>query len=274
TGDLGSAERYDSVYDAELATACARFQARHGLVVDSAPGEQTRAALNVPAARRIQQLALNLERMRWVPRTFGERYILVNIPNYYLHAYDGGRKVLDMKVVVGDEYGSATPVFSDSMSYVVFKPYWNIPQSILAEEILPKARKDESWLARNNYEIVKSMDDPEPVDLSDIDWAGPDDGSFPYLARQKPGAQNSLGLVKFMFPNRFSIYLHDTPADHLFDRSARALSHGCIRVEDPVQLAEFVFGGDPEWTTPRIRQAMSRTADENQTVNLDRKIPV
>jgi murein L,D-transpeptidase YcbB/YkuD len=274
TGELSSAGKPDSVFDAELAGAVARFQARHGLDVDSTLGAQTRAALNVPVGDRIRQIELNLERMRWIPRSFGDRYVLVNIPNYYLHAYDDGRKVLDMKVVVGDEYGSATPVFSDSMSYVVFRPYWNIPESILAEEILPKAREDASYLARNNYEIVKSMDDPQPVNLSDVDWSGPDDGSFPYLARQKPGAQNSLGLVKFMFPNRFSIYLHDTPADHLFDRSVRALSHGCIRVEDPERLAEFVFSGTQEWSEPRIRQAMATSAEDDQTVTLDRKIPV
>lgn len=274
TGDLTSARKTDSIYDAELAAAVARFQARHGLDVDSSLGEKTRGALNVSVADRIGQIALNLERLRWIPRSFGDRYILVNIPSYYLQAYDEGQKVLDMKVVVGDEYGSATPVFSDSMSYVVFRPYWNIPESILADEILPKAREDASYLARNNYEIVKSADDPEPVDLSDLEWTGPDDGGFPYLARQKPGPGNALGDVKFMFPNRFSIYLHDTPADHLFDRSARALSHGCIRVEDPVRLAEFVFAGDSEWTTPRIRQAMAGSAEDNNTVNLDRKIPV
>ena len=274
TGELSGDAKADSVFDAELAGAVARFQARHGLEVDSTLGRMTLAALNVPVGDRIRQIELNLERMRWIPRSFGDRYILVNIPNYYLHAYDDGEKVLDMKVVVGEEYGSATPVFSDSMSYVVFRPYWNIPESILAEEILPKAREDGSFLARNNYEIVKSMDDPEPVDLSDVDWSGPDDGSFPYLARQKPGSRNSLGLVKFMFPNRFSIYLHDTPADHLFDRSVRALSHGCIRVEDPEQLAEFVFSGTPEWNEPRIRQAMATNAEDNQTVTLDEKIPV
>lgn len=273
TGDLPGTDRSDSTFDGELAAGIARFQARHGLDVDSALGEKTRDALNVPVADRIRQIELNLERLRWVPRSFGDRYVLVNIPNYYLQAYDSGRKVLEMKVVVGDEYGSATPVFSDSMTYVVFRPYWNIPESILAEEILPKVREDASYLARNNYEIVKSMDDPVPVSVSDIDWSGPDDGPFPYLARQKPGAQNSLGLVKFMFPNRFSIYLHDTPADHLFDRSVRSLSHGCIRLEDPVRLAEFVFSGSREWSGPRIRAAMTGR-DDNRTVNLDRKIPV
>ena len=274
SGDLSTATAADSVYDRDLAAAVARFQVRHGLEVDSVVGAQTRAALNVPVADRIRQIELNLERLRWVPRSFGQRYILVNIPNYYLRAYDDGREVLDMKVVVGDEYGSATPVFSDSMSYVVFRPYWNIPESILAEEILPKAREDESYLARNNYEIVKSMAEPEPIDLSDVDWSGPDDGSFPYLARQKPGGQNSLGLVKFMFPNRFAIYLHDTPADHLFDRSARALSHGCIRVEDPERLAEFVFAGNERWNAPQIRQAMASSAEDNNTVALEQKIPV
>lgn len=274
TGDLETAGATDSVYDAELAAAVARFQARHGIDVDSVVGENTLAAMNVPVADRIRQIELNLERLRWVPRRFGERYVLVNIPDYYLHAYDSGRRVLDMRVVVGEEYGGATPVFSDSMSYVVFRPYWNIPQSILAEEILPKAKADPSFLARNNYEIVRSVEDPEPVSLSDIEWSGPEDGDFPYLARQKPGGQNALGLVKFMFPNRFAIYLHDTPADHLFQETERAYSHGCIRVEHPVQLAEFVFRGSSQWTEPRIRQAMSAGAEDSRTVGLDSKVPV
>jgi murein L,D-transpeptidase YcbB/YkuD len=274
TGDLAGGGRTDSIFDAELAAAVARAQARHGLEVDSTLGRRTLAALNVPVEDRIRQIELNLERMRWLPRSLGERHILVNIPNYYLHAYDSGRRVLDMKVVVGEEYRSATPVFSDSMDHVVFRPYWNIPESILAEEILPRALEDPSFLTRNRYELVRSAEEPEPVPLDDVEWAGPDDGEFPYLARQQPGAQNSLGLVKFMFPNRFSIYLHDTPADHLFEETERAYSHGCIRVEDPVALAKFVFEGSPEWTESRIRAAMAPDAPDARTVALERKVPV
>lgn len=274
TGDLPETGRSDSIYDAELAGAVARFQARHGLDVDSVLGEKTLAMLNVGAADRVRQIELNLERMRWLPRSLGDRYILVNIPNYYLHAYDRGRRVLDMKVVVGEEYGSATPVFSDSMTYVVFRPYWNIPESILAEEVLPAARADESYLARNNYEIVRSMDDPEPVPLSDVEWSGPGDGDFPYLARQKPGQGNALGMLKFMFPNRFSIYLHDTPAGHLFEETERAYSHGCIRVEEPVELANFVLAGSPEWDESRIRRAMAPGAEDSRTVTIGEKVPV
>lgn len=274
TGDLEDTTRTDSVYDPALAAAVAHFQLRHGLEPDSALGEDTRTAMNVSAADRVRQIELNLERLRWMPRELGDRYILVNIPNYYLHAYDSGQRVLDMRVVVGEEYGSATPVFSDSMDHVIFQPYWNIPESILAEEILPAAQKDPSYLARNNYEIVRSMAEPEPVSLSEVDWSGPDDGDFPYLARQKPGPQNALGAVKFMFPNRFSIYLHDTPADHLFERTERAYSHGCIRVEDPLALARFVLAPDPEWNEERIRRAMAPGSEESRTVSLSRKVPV
>ena len=271
SADLDSAAATGESYDSAMSAAVARFRARHGLEPkDQVDGEML-AALNVPVDRRIRQIELNLERLRWLPNAFGERYILVNIPEYRLTAYEGGKEMLAMRVVVGKEYGSATPVFADTMSYVVFRPYWNVPTSIRNEEIIPKVRDNERWLEASGYEVVKSGRDTTPIDPGSIDWDA-DTTDFPYLIRQKPGPTNSLGRVKFMFPNQFDIYLHDTPARHLFARNDRAFSHGCIRLEHPDQLARYVLRGDPKWTDEAIDEAMS--AETPTQVTLKQGIPV
>lgn len=238
------------VYDHQLAAAVAEFQARHGIVVDSMLGKETVDAMNVPATYRLAQIAANLERYRWMPRDLGSRYIMVNVPQFYLHAYDSGQKVLDMKVIVGQEYeDKATPVFSDSMEFVVFRPYWNVTPAIAAKEIFPKEAANPGYLAANNMEVYN------------------DHGRR--AVRQLPGPKNSLGLVKFMFPNDFNIYLHDTPNDELFKKDVRAFSHGCIRLEKPAELAQWVLG----WPADRVQQAM-QNGPNNKQVNLPRKIPV
>ena len=237
-------------FDSPLVSAVKQFQERHGFAPTGILTQATVEALNVPLSERIQQLASNLERERWLPRTLGQRYIFVNVPSFRLEAYDSGHKALEMKVVVGAEYeGKETPVFSDSMEFVVFRPYWNVTDDIAAKEIWPKASADPGYLARGNYEAY--------------------DDHGKKRVRQLPGDKNSLGLVKFMFPNDFNIYLHDTPAKSLFAQSNRAASHGCIRVEHPNQLAQFALG----WPEDRVAQAMSGGGD-NRTVNLPRKIPV
>ena len=239
-----------AVYDPALAGAVAAFQARHGIESDSTLGPETVAALNLSPAYRLWQIAANLERYRWLPRSLGSRYILVNVPAFRLEAFDGGRKALEMKVIVGEEYEDrATPVFSDSMEYVVFRPYWMVTDSIAAKEIFPRAAADPGYFARNRYETFEEQGKTR--------------------VRQRPGEKNSLGLVKFMFPNDFNIYLHDTPADSLFREDVRAFSHGCIRLEKPDQLALFALGWPPE----RVRQAMQQGPDDRR-VNLPRKIPV
>ena len=221
------------------------FQERHGLSGTGRLDGPTIAALNVPAMERAHQIASNLERHRWLPRTLGSRYILVNVPAFRLEAYDSGQKSLEMKVVVGAEYqGRATPVFSDSMEFVVFRPYWNVTPDIAAKEFFPRYGTNlpdgyETWNEKGKLRI-----------------------------RQRPGEKNSLGLVKFMFPNDFNIYLHDTPQKALFQQTDRAASHGCIRLEKPDQLGEFVLG----WTGDRVREAMN--GSDNRTVMLPRKIPV
>ncbi|HEX3867571.1 MAG TPA: L,D-transpeptidase family protein [Gemmatimonadaceae bacterium] len=240
-----------NVYDAALAGGVARFQSHHGIVVDSMLGKETVDAMNVPARYRLAQIAANLERYRWLPRTLGRRYILVNVPEFRLKAVDSDEgDSLEMKVIVGQEYqDKATPVFSDSMQFVVFRPYWNVTPEIAQTEIFPKMQADSGYLAANDMEIY--------------------DDHGRSAVRQKPGPKNSLGLVKFMFPNDFNVYLHDTPDGQLFKNDVRAFSHGCIRVEKPAQLAQWVLG----WNAERVTQAMQNGPDNHQ-VSLPSKIPV
>lgn len=243
--DTGGA-RNSGTYDSALAVTVATWQASHGLAVDSVLDDPTVHALNLPAAYRLGQIAANMERMRWLPRSLGSRYILVNVPEFKLEAYDSGKTVLEMKVIVGEEYqDKATPVFSDSMEYVVFRPYWLVTPEIAAKEVFPKGP---DYLARENMETYM------------------DHGQL--RVRQRPGDKNALGLIKFMFPNDFNIYLHDTPQGELFKKDIRAFSHGCIRVERPEELAQFVLG----WPIDQIQQ--EEHGRDDHPVNIPKKIPV
>jgi L,D-transpeptidase YcbB len=236
-----------NTYDPDLAAAVALFQARHGINVDSALGKETIDAMNVPANYRLGEIAANMERYRWLPRSLGSRYIFVNVSAFKLEAYDTGQKVLDMKVIVGQEYqDKATPVFADSMETVVFRPYWNVPPDIAAKEIFPKGP---GYLERENMETYR------------------ENGQL--RVRQRPGPKNALGFVKFLFPNDFNIYLHDTPNHELFKEDVRAFSHGCIRVEKPAELAQWVLG----WPSDKVHQEMDNPPD-NKSVKVPRKIPV
>ncbi len=267
--DSGRRPTGRAVYDAALAGAIARFQARHAIEVDSILGPSTLASLNVSAEYRLRQIAANMERYRWLPRTLGDRYIFVNVPAFRLEAYEDGKPVLDMKVIVGAEYNDrATPAFSDSMSYVVFRPYWNVPANIALDEILPAAERDPGYMSRHGYEVVRGWGDDAPV-LGQFAPSYDEIESERLRIRQRPIRQNALGSVKFIFPNDFAIYLHDTPTQSLFDRDVRAFSHGCIRVERPVDLAHFVLG----WDDARIREAMT-SGPENRQLPLERKLPV
>jgi murein L,D-transpeptidase YcbB/YkuD len=275
TGELDAPKGAEPVFDDEVAEAVARFQARHGLEPDSSVGRATLSALNVPVERRIQQIELNLDRYRWLPAEFAERYILVNIPDFRLRAYDRSREAFEQRVIVGDEYQSATPVFADSMTYLVFRPEWNVPSSILVNEMLPKLQEDIYDLAGHGFEVVDTQADTLVGDPSSIDWDDEDTLNLRYRVRQRSGENNSLGLVKFMFPNRFNIYLHDTPARKLFDRPVRTLSHGCVRVEDPVQLADFVLDGQDGWDEGKIRAAMQDSSKaRGRVVPLKGPVPV
>jgi L,D-transpeptidase YcbB len=238
------------LYDDGLAGAVAHFQATHGIVVDSVLGPGTIEALNISAEYRLGQVAANLERYRWLPRTLGSRYILVNVPAFRFEGYQDNELALEMKVIVGAEYKDKnTPTFSDMMEYVVFRPYWNVTPDIQEKELAPKIAADPGYMDENDYEY----------------WQ---DGSRTAI-RQKPGPKNSLGLVKFIFPNSFNIYLHDTPARGLFDKDVRAFSHGCIRVQQPAQLAQWVLG----WSADSVESAMDNEPN-NKTVKIKEKIPV
>jgi len=262
---IGRVRESDIAYGADLQDAVKRFQQRHGLEPDGVVGPAVVTQLNVPAEARVQQIELNLERWRWLPRDFGDRYIIVNIPEYRLEVWDERRVALAMRVVVGKK-DTPTPILSDQMTYLVFAPYWNVPDDIVQNETLPSVMRDPAFLERTNMEVVDSKGnivDPVSVDLSN---------PAAYRFRQRPGTSNSLGLVKFMFPNTFNVYLHDTPADSLFARAIRSFSHGCVRVEQPEALAEYVLADQPSWTAEKIQAAMH--GEDETTVKLKRPIPV
>jgi len=283
----------------DLARAVERFRARHGLEPAERIDRAAIAAMNVPVERRIAQLEVNLERQRWLPRLDQER-VVVNIPEYRVHAYRDGRSVLSMRAVVGERMNQ-TPLFADEIRYVTFRPYWNLPRTIALEEVLPAAREDPGYLRDRGYEVVgddgaalgavrvagRVMDGASRGDRpSQSDRIVPvryerdapdlEDGleADELRLRQRPGPTNALGLVKFMFPNQFNVYLHDTPADGLFDESRRDFSHGCIRLEDPVRFAEFVLQGNGGWSREKIEAEMHDEEIEARQVDLKRPISV
>jgi murein L,D-transpeptidase YcbB/YkuD len=245
----------DLTLDASLQAGLRNFQSRHGLEPDGVLGRATYSALVVPIDARVKQIELSMERIRWLPQRLGSPPIIVNIPQFRLFAFrtanDLARDILQMDVVVGaDFHGRRTPVFAADMRYVVLEPYWDVPRSILLKELLPQISADSDWVARNDYEIVVGQTDaakPVPVTAQNVALLA--QGTL--RLRQKPGPTNALGVVKFIFPNRHQVYLHDTPAKALFARSRRAYSHGCIRVADPMALLAHVMRDDPTWTTAR-----------------------
>jgi murein L,D-transpeptidase YcbB/YkuD len=255
-------------FDAEVEAAVKAFQDHHRLPASGVLDRNTIERLNIPIEARITQLALNLERWRWLPDDLGARHFLVNVPQFHLFAREDGRVALDMRVVVGKR-GNETPLFSEQMETVVFSPYWNVPETIALEETAPAVARDPEYLARNNMEVVNASGDV--VSADEIPW---DDerALATYRFRQRPGEGNALGYVKFLFPNEHAVYLHDTPADALFKRIGRAFSHGCVRVEQPEVLAKYVLRDQPAWTDDAIQTAM-RSGDERH-VKLSRSIPI
>jgi murein L,D-transpeptidase YcbB/YkuD len=248
------------VLDTELSRALAGFQSRHGLAADGVLGRGTFRALTVPLDRRVRQIELSLERLRWLPPRIGSPPIVVNIPQFELFAFrtteDREDSLLAMDVIVGKSFPrNNTPVFAADMRYIVLRPYWDVPSSILHGELLPKIHANPAWIERNGFEIVSGPGDDSPVvpatsENLDLLAAGR------LRLRQKPGPGNALGLVKFMFPNRYNVYLHGTPAQSLFAQARRDFSHGCVRVADPVALASFVLRDDPRWTREALETTM------------------
>ena len=266
-GDLDPALENDQspVFDATLVEAVKRFEERHRIEPDGNVDAATVAALNVPVEQRIRTIELNLERWRWLPDPMPARHVVVNVPDFRLEAIEGGKPVLDMRVVVGAP-DNKTPIFADQMTHVVFSPYWNVPPGIARDETIPRAETDPGFLARNNMEVVGPSG--AVLDPSSIDWSN----ASGLRIRQRPGTGNALGGVKFIFPNNFDVYLHDTNATRLFDRIERGLSHGCVRVEEPHKLAQYVLRDQPQWTPEAIDAAMK--SGQEKHVKLHAEIPV
>ncbi|HET8849054.1 MAG TPA: L,D-transpeptidase family protein [Marinobacter sp.] len=259
-------------YDTELAAAVSVFQARHGLDADGVVGTKTLAALNMMPLERIRQLDANMERWRWLPDDLGETYVLVNIAGFELVMVENGEEVLHQRVIVGRPYRQ-TPVFSDRIRYLAFNPTWTVPRSLMIKDQLPQIQADPTYLQRLNFRIYQGWgNDRVEVDPASIDWAALSPNNFPYQMVQQPGPQNALGQVKFMFPNQHDVYLHDTPARDLFQRTERSFSSGCIRVERPMELAERLLAGNSDWNGSRIEQALTKT--EQVTALLKTPVPV
>ena len=270
--DLGPAPPDSARFDASLTQAVRRFQRRHGLDTTGIVGARDIAALDVPAGARLRQIELNLERWRWVPDTLGERYLLVNIPEYTLRVIDRDRVTSTIRVVVGKP-SWPTPVFSAAVRYVVFNPLWNVPATIGAGEVLAEVQKDPEYLTRNNIRVYDGTGPKaEEIDPETIRWSMLSPEDMPYAFRQDPGPANPVGHVKFMCPNPFNVYLHDTPSTQYFRRTERAFSHGCVRVEQPLVLAEYVLGGSPEWNRQGIAAAIDTSS--NQAVTVPEPLPV
>ncbi|MBI4848732.1 MAG: L,D-transpeptidase family protein [Nitrospirae bacterium] len=255
TGDFVSPEtKEEYLFDEGLYYAVVRFQKRHGLKTDGVVGPDTVKHLNVPAGERISQIEINMKRLMSMSKDMGQRYIAVNIAAFELEAVENSDTLMSMKVIAGKPYWH-TPVFSEQMTHIVFNPSWYVPRSIAVREILPKIKKDPDYL---NKEGIKVSRDNKEMDIPTINWTGITAENFQYQFVQVPGEKNPLGKIKFVFPNRFNVYLHDTPAKVLFEKSSRAFSHGCIRIEKPFELAEYLLRDDPLWTRERILATIDR----------------
>lgn len=264
-----------STYDGALVEGVEHFQARHGLTVDGAIGKATFAELNTPIADRVHQIELALERLRWLPDVLDAPVAVVNVPAFELWALDpsrpGDRIALEMRVVVGKAVSKQTPAFQGDMRYVVMSPYWNVPYSIAVNELLPAIKKDAGYLDAHNMEIVPDFSweaQARPATPENLDAVG----AGRLNIRQRPGGRNSLGPAKFIFPNAEAIYFHGTPAHQLFERTRRDFSHGCIRLENPLGMADWVLRDQEEWTSERIEETMH--AGSPTRVNLSSPLPV
>lgn len=272
TGDLGAILSRSDVFDEILEDAVRRFQGRHGLVVDGIVGPNTLAALNETAEERLRRIEVNMERWRWLPQGLGDRFIRVNIASFEMDLFEAGEQIMNMRVMVGREY-RRTPVFSDTMTYLVLSPYWNIPLNVTLADKLYMIKNDPDYLTREKIEVLDGWGaDAMKIDATTVDWSQVTLEDFSWRLRQAPGPMNALGRIKFMFPNRFNVYLHDTPARELFEENTRAFSSGCIRIEKPIELAEYLLRGYPEWTRPSILAAVEKGAE--QTVRLLEPIPI
>jgi len=262
----------NDLYDARLEDAVRSYQKRNGLTPDGAVGKATLQALNIPVTVRVRQIEVNLERWRWLPRDLGERHVLINIPAFELVLVDNGKRVIAMKVVVGKTY-RRTPVFTGLMTYLVLNPYWNVPRRIAVDDLAPQMRKDPGYLSRLNIKIFSGWgSDAREIVPAAIDWDLVSRSNFPYHLRQDPGEQNALGHIKFMLPNPYNVYLHDTPSRELFLKEKRTFSSGCIRLEKALDLAVYLLQGTKLGEMKALEAAIGK--GKTVSVRLPRPLPV
>lgn len=273
TGDLPASEWSARIaggsFDPAMELAVKSFQARHGLTADGIVGAGTRAEMNTPVEARVRQILVNMERVRWLPDDLGDPHVLVNLAGYDVDFVAAGASTLDMRAVVGKPARSS-PVFSGVITYLEINPSWSVPRIIATEDLLPKIRKDPHFLAANGFTLTAASG--AVVDPLGVDWTSVSAGNFPYRLRQAPGPRNALGRIKFMFPNHFDVYLHDTPSRGLFARNQRAYSSGCIRVEKPVDFALKLLEANGTWSRSRLLGVIA--SGESRTVSLRRPVPV
>ncbi len=266
---VGSGNAQHTRYDNALVSAVKAFQRQHGLNADGIIGPNTVEAMNRTPVEKLQQLRINLERLRWLPRDLGERYLLVNIAGFQLTAIEDGQYIFDMRIIVGREYRT-TPSFNSRITHMILNPYWNIPASIARKDLLPKQQSNPAYFTAQKIRVYNDYTyRSEPINPGTVDWNAIKHG-FPYALRQEPGRQNALGSIKFMLPNSYSIYLHDTPSKSLFNKDIRTFSSGCIRLEEPLLLADFALQGN---MSPK---ALKEQIDSSKTkqINLPKPLPV
>jgi L,D-transpeptidase YcbB len=256
-------------YDDKLSIVVQEFQKLHGLNADGNIGKLTMDAFNLTPTKRIEAIVANLERMRWMPSEIPDRRIQVNIADYALELIDKKDTVLSMRAIVGKHY-RATPVFNSIMTYLVISPGWVVPPTIFSNDVLPELKKGQDYLKKKNMQIVSATG--APVDYNSINWATVTNRNFPYMIRQQPGADNALGNIKFMFPNEYNVYIHDTPSRDLFDKDNRAFSSGCIRIARPMDLALYLLSDQEDWNEQRINNVISSRRET--TVRFKQGIPV
>lgn len=270
SGDLLSYPVEDlRIYDEVVEEAVKRYQRRNGLFPDGNVGKETLTALNIPVEKRIEQIIINMERCRWLPQDLGTRYIMANLPAFELELVKNGKVEIEMIVAVGKFYRQ-TPVFYSKMTYLVFNPYWTVPPTILSQDIIPAQIKNPHYLSNLNIKVINKSG--EIIPPADITWSTVNPKSFPYMLRQEPGTNNALGEVKFIFPNPYNVYMHDTNHKEHFAKPDRAVSSGCIRLSRPMELANYILSEDQNWTTDRISKILK--SSQNYTVVLKQPVQV
>jgi murein L,D-transpeptidase YcbB/YkuD len=268
TGDIPDSHSSSTLFDADIEIAVKRFQQNHGLEADGIVGKSTVQAMNVPVQNRIDQIRANLERARWVLHNLPDEYVLADIAGFRVTYSRNGETIWESRAQVGKPYRK-TPVFRSEITYLDINPTWTVPPTILKKDILPKLRKDPDYLRKKDMRVLTFGG--EPVDESTIDWSKYPGEKFPYMIRQNPGPKNALGRIKFMFPNKHAIYLHDTPSKSLFGKTARAFSSGCIRIENPYDFGVLLLNND-QWNKDRILATVE--TGETTSVSLDRPVTV